>query len=40
LAVGDTIFRYTAEGESLADFWIKAVTLLSIRDRRTDLSGD
>ena len=23
LAVGDTIFRYTAEGESLADFWIK-----------------
>ena len=23
LAVGDTIFRYTAEGESFADFWIK-----------------
>jgi hypothetical protein len=23
VAVGDTIFRYTAEGESFADFWIK-----------------
>jgi hypothetical protein len=23
LAVGDTILRYTAEGESFADFWIK-----------------
>jgi hypothetical protein len=23
LAVGDTIFRYTDDGESLADYWIK-----------------